>query len=138
MPACLLKYKSINFKSRKNKIIMKYEKKIFKISKMLPFKPIPKELNKTLNIKPLISHIIRTKKTLDSLEAKNRTNIIARRPAKAKTLDSLEVKNRTNIARRPAKVKKLEAKNRTTIIASYIQLLNASSPDLRRLHVHNS
>ena len=129
---------------------------------MLPFifKPIPKELNKAFNFKPPISHIIidiRTKKTLDSLEAKNRTNItiarrpghiiidirtkisleaknrtnitIARRPAKAKTLDSLEVKNRTNIARRPAKVKKLEAKNRTNIIASYIQLLNASSPD---------
>ena len=78
-------------------------------------------------------------KTVDSL-AKNRTNIIARRPAKVKTLDSLEVKNRTNIARRPAKVKKLEAKNRINIIASYIQLLNASSPDShrRRLHVHNS
>ena len=40
---------------------------------------------------------IRTKKTLDSLEAKNRTNIIARSPAKARLLDSLEAKNRTNI-----------------------------------------
>ena len=86
---------------------------------MLPlFKPIPKELNKkTLNFKPPISHIIRTKKTLDSLEAKNRTNI-ARRPAKVKTLDSLEAKNGTNIiiTRRPAK-------------ANYIKLLNASYPD---------
>ena len=55
---------------------------------MLPlFKPIRKELNKkTLKLKPPISHIIRTKRTLDSLEAKNRTNI-ARRPAKAKLLD---------------------------------------------------
>ena len=64
------------------------------------FKPIPKELNKkTFNFKPPISHIIidiRTKKTLDSLEAKNRTNI-ARRPAKVKTLDSLDAKNITNI-----------------------------------------
>ena len=74
--------------------------------------------------KPPLSHIIidiRTKKTLDSLEAKNRTNIIiARRPAKVKTLDSLEAKNRTNIARRPAKVKTLDSldtKNRTNIIA---------------------
>ena len=53
---------------------------------MLHFKPIPKELNKK-TLKPPISHIIidiRTKKTLDSLENKNRTNIIiARRPAKA-------------------------------------------------------
>ena len=87
---------------------------------MLPFifKPIPKELNKKLNFKPPISHIIiRTKKTLDSLEAKNRTNV-ARRPAKAKALDSLETKNRTNIARRPTKVKildSLETKNRTNI-----------------------
>ena len=121
--ACLLKYKSINFKTRvkrlRNKAIMKYGKRIFKISKMLPtfiFK-----LNKK-TFKPSISHIIgidiRTKKTLDSLEAKNRTNIIiARRPDKAKTLDSLEAKSRTNIiARRPAK-------------ASYIKLLNVSSPD---------
>ena len=60
------------------------------MSKMLPFKPIPKELNKKLKFKPPISHIIidiRTKKTLHSLKAKNRTNItIARRPAKAKLL----------------------------------------------------
>ena len=109
---------------------MKYDKRIFKISKMLPFKPIPKKLNKK-PLKPPISHIIidiRTKTTLDSLETKNRTNItIARRPGHIiidtirtkKTLDSLETKNRTNIiARRPTKVKtldSLEAKNRTNI-----------------------
>ena len=63
---------------------------------------------KTFNSKPSITHIIidiRTKKTLDSLKAKNRTNI-ARRPAKVKPLDPLEAKNRANIiARRPAKAK---------------------------------
>ena len=104
---------------------MKHEKRIIKISKMLPFifKPTPKEHNKkTFNFKPPLSHIIidiKIKKTLDSLKAKNRTNIIiARRPAKVKSLDSLEAKLRTNIriARHPGK-------------ASYIKLLNASSPD---------
>ena len=47
-------------------------------------------IKKTPNFKPPISHIIidiRTKKTLDFLEAKNRTNTIARHPAKTKLLD---------------------------------------------------
>ena len=84
--ACLLK--SINFKTRerrrKNKAIMKYEKRIFKMLPLI-FKPIPKKLNNKLNFKPPLSHIIIDigTKTLDSLEAKNRTNT-ARRPAKVK------------------------------------------------------
>ena len=84
---------------------------------------------------PFIFKPIRAKKTLDSLEAKSRTNIIiARSPAIShiiidirtkKTLDSLEAKNnRTNIiiARRPAKVKllKLDKASIETCYDAYI------------------
>ena len=139
LPACLLE-KSINFKT---KAIMKHEKRrqkrIFKISKMLPFKP--KELNKkTFNFKPPLSHIIidiRTKKTLDSLEAKNRTNIIARSPAKVKLfklkLDKAFIETSYGAGIIDIRTKKtldsLKAKTRRLAKASYTKLLNASSPD---------
>ena len=70
---------------------------------------------------------IRTKTTLDSLEAKNRTNI-ARRPGHIiidirtkKTVDSLEAKNRTNIIIAKANLFKLKLDGKSFI-------------DHRRLH----
>ena len=107
---------------------------------MLP-KPIPKKLNKKMFIfKTPISHIIidiRTK-TLDSLEAKNRTNIIiARRPAKVKLfklkLDKAVIETSYGAGIIDIGTKKtldsLDAKTRRLAKASYTKLLNASSPD---------
>ena len=68
---------------------------------MLPFifKPTLKELNKKLNFKPPISYItidIRTKKTL---EAKNRTNLIARCLAKESYIKLLNILIARTLAR---------------------------------------